>query len=87
MMMIWETMLLKKYLDLSTKSIWRPSSLCVLILHEFFVSRVAAVEEKKDFPNHTTYTNCHHVKNVRERKIVNHVILDLLLDGFLCFCI
>ena len=63
-------------LTLPTKNIWRHSSLCVLILHKGFVNRVVAVKEKKDFPNHTTYTNA---KNIRKRTIVSHVSREPLV--------
>ena len=40
------------------------------MLHAVFVNRVAAGDEKKDFPNHTTRT-------VHKQKIVTHLNLDL----------
>ena len=36
---------------LPTKDGWRPSSLYVVILHTVFICRVAAAEEKINFPN------------------------------------
>ena len=57
--------------------------MCVLTLHAGFVSRVVAVEEKKDFPSHTTYTNA---KNVRKRTRLGHVSREPLTYHHLPLC-